>query len=309
MGRSGVVFDMKPIVIYLDQCAVSEIVKDPNLVRLRSFMEAKSINGLICCPLPFDTILESSRCGRAETRNEIFAFHKTVSGGSLFRNFFAILADELLALVRPDFRVSELSFTDDMDKVRDFSAGAGADFTDFIRRQDGRLKQFKASPVTQNASFEEILGSVSLEPVSRLWRDLGRIVDSTSAQDVSGLETPNLSRLLLKRGITKNEAEELSAKIKCRKMESIPIFYCHNRLAAMAAYDECYRKSSNFCYNDIIDQERMSTAIAYSEFAITDKAMASRVSRSNACEYSHCRVFSVTDMSDFERVLMERIPE
>lgn len=299
---------MNPIVVYLDQCAVSEMVNNPKLGGLRSFMEAKAGDGLIVCPLPFETILESSRCGKAETRNAIFAFYKKASIGLLFRSFFDILADELLTLVRPDWGASAFSFTDSMEKLRDFSAESCVNFSNLIENKNSILKKFNRNSIDKNSTFEETLESVSLEPVSLLWRDLRRIVDSNGSVEASSLECPKVSKLLLQRGVTNYEAENLAEAIRFRKMETIPVVYCHNRLAAIAANDEISRGASKYCYNDIIDQERMSTAIAFSDFAITDRAMVSRVNRSRVCEQFHCRVFSVADLIDFEDVLMERIP-
>lgn len=231
-----------PVVIYLDQCAASEIAKNPKWRGLRDFLESGVARGSLLCPLPFDTILESSRCGHPETRAEIFSFYRSVSGGWIFRQFFHILADEILALVRPTHRVTGFAYTAKMDRLLEFSAQIGPDFETLRSRRNSILASLVESPGA--ARFDQVLRDVTREPVARIWRDLRRIASSPNSQSPSEFDCPQIAEFLLDRQITAIEAEELGDKLMHHAMSAIPIQFIHNHLAAAGSHVSAVTQSA-----------------------------------------------------------------
>lgn len=295
-----------PLTIYLDQCAASVIARDPDCAGMRDFLLRGADCGTVFCPLPFDTIFETSRCERAETREAIFSFFKAASGGLIFRQFFDILADSVLFIVRNDHHVSGFDHTWEMDRLRDLSAEIGPDFDELRNERNANLSSWVDPPRPSGMSFNEVLENVSLEPVARLWRDLRQIASSSDIQSLSEFDCPRITESLLKNHITAEEADELAEKLRHHAMDAIPIQFFHNRLAAAGSHLLLQRQEAKLDYNDIIDQERISVALAFSDFAVTDRSMADRVERSGVKDVSECNVFKVGDLVEFERALTAR---
>lgn len=296
-----------PLRIYLDQCAVSEITKDPSLEKLRDLLVKSADHGTVFCLLPFDTILEASICAIPETREAIFSFFRVVSGGFVFRQFYDILADEILSIVRPNHQVVGFDHTWEMDRLRDLSAQIGPDFGELKNDRNAALRSWVDPLRPQNMSFKKVLESVTREPVARLWRDLRQIISSSDPQSLSEFDCPRITQFLLKHRITVDEAEKLEEELRHHKMDAIPVQLFHNRLAAAGSHLLLQRREAQMDYNDIIDQERLSVALAYSDFAITDKRMVARVERSGVCKISACVVFKVSDLLEFEQALKSRL--
>jgi hypothetical protein len=296
-----------PLLTYLDQCAASVIARDADCAGFRDFLVRGAACGAVFCPLPFDTILETSRCERAETREAIFSFFRAASGGLIFRQFFDILADEVLSIVRPDHQFSGFDHTWEMDRLRDLSAEIGPDFDELRNERNATLSSWVDPPRPPGMSFKEVLEDVTLEPVARLWRDLRQIASSPDIQSLSEFDCPRITASLLKNQITAEEAEKLAEKLRHHAMSAIPIQFFHNRLAAAGSHLLLQRQEARLDYNDIIDQERISVALAFSNFAVTDRSMSDRVERSGVKDVSVCNVFKVGDLVEFERALKARL--
>lgn len=292
-----------PLRVYLDQCAASEISKKSEWRELRAFLESAAERGALLCPLPFDTILESSRCGSPETREAIFSFFRNVSGGWIFRQFFDILTDELLSIVRLDHSVSAFDYTQEIDRLCGLSAEIQPVFEKLRRERNTILGTWMDDLMPPSMGFGGVLEVITLEPVARLWRDLRQIASSPNFYSLSNFECPKITDSLLKNCITAKEADELAEKLRHHAMNSIPIQFFHNRLAAAASHLQLQRPEAKFDYNDIIDQERLSVALAFSDFAVTDRSMAARVEFSGVCDLSACKIFKVSDLLEFEQAL------
>lgn len=298
---------MKPLSIYLDQCAASTIAKNPDWNELRDLLVGCAEAGNAYCPLPFDTILETSRCERTETRKAIFDLFKDVSGGWIFRQFFDILADELLHLVRPAHQFSGFDHTFETNRLCALSAEIGPAFDEERNDRNSILKSWTNQPKPLGITFNQILKDVAREPVALLWRDLRLIATSQDIRSPLNLECPKITERLLKNRLTTAEATELAEKLRHHKMSAIPIQFFHNRLAAAASQTLLQRTQAVFDYNDIIDQERMSVALAFADYAITDRSMAARIEQSGVYNVSTCKVFRVGDLRRFEKTLIEEI--
>jgi hypothetical protein len=194
-----------------------------------------------------------------------------------------------------------------MDRLCDLSAKIGPDFDELRNERNATLSSWVDPPRPPDMSFKDVLEDVSREPVARLWRDLCQIASSPDVQSLSEFDCPKITESLLKSGITAAEAEELAEKLRHHKMSAIPIQFFHNRLAAAGSHTLLQRQKASLDYNDIIDQERLSVALAFSDFAITDRSMAARVERSGIGDVSACKVFRVGDLSEFERALRIRL--
>lgn len=296
-----------PLKIYLDQCAASEIAKDPKWEELRDFLKNSADCAVAICPLPFDTILESSRCKLPETRESIFSFYQSVSGGFIFRQFFDILVDEILSIVRPHHQVAGFDYTWEMGRLCELSLQIGADFEELRNERNSTLSSWVDPPRSPDMSFEDVIKSVSLEPVAKLWRDLQLIADSTDAQSISCFEIPKITDSLIENKLTVKEAMDLANELKNHAMSKIPVMFIHNRLAAAGSYALLKRPEEKLNYNDIIDQERLSVALAFADFVVTDKRMVARIEKSGAYEICKCQVFKVSHLSDFECSLKSQL--
>ena len=260
----------------------------------------------IICPMPYETLLESSTCDIAKTRTSIFELFIQISNGRIFRQYFDVLTDELLALVRPSHIVYYFEVTERMEEMSELSARFKPEFCEMKSEKNAELGSWIDPGSHVVRTNDEVLKSVSLEPVAKLWRDLRRIAKVQDSDASSEFECGGITEKLQAKGLTAFEALELSDALLNRKMEAIPFQFYHNRLAAAGSQEAPNRVNRNVTHNDIVDQERMSVALFLADMAVTDNRMVARIVRSRVLEFTTCKVFKVGEMRDFQ-LAIERI--
>ena len=91
------------VTIYLDQCAASYLAKSEagfEWKLIREKLTAAFSSGRILCPMPTETLVESSPC-ETQVRIEIEEFFRSVSNGERFLSMWDLIIDETLRLARP----------------------------------------------------------------------------------------------------------------------------------------------------------------------------------------------------------------
>lgn len=110
-------------MLILDQNAISSLALNPNrtwleiLELLRAAIKARKL----LCPTPVETINESVHLPRAD-RKRIEHLCDELSGGYFVKFFWQILAQEVLATVRPNTDVSTLWIPERRNEISDYDS-------------------------------------------------------------------------------------------------------------------------------------------------------------------------------------------
>lgn len=295
------------MIAYLDQNACSAIVRQPEWADLRTSLEIAAKQRILFCPMPYETVLESSPCHET-TRKDIFDLFARISGGLVWKDFWQQLAESLLALVRNDMRLNPFVITGDFQVFSAISAASSAEFRDLKSARNCELKKLTPSGESQTMDHQSIIESVAAEPRGMLWRDMRRISGDQDFRHDVELECPRVTELLLELSLTPREAALLSEIVAQRGFDSIPIQFYHNRLAAaaaVAAAEDPRRGPPSF--NDLVDQERLSVALCWADWAITDKAMARRVNDAGLSGFTGCATWPLCSMVQFAETVADLI--
>lgn len=293
--------------IYLDQCACSALVRDPAWRELRELLVSFSSDGVIACPIPYETIQEASQCEPA-TRGEIFLLFHQISQGLLWKSFCDHLIDNFLWLVRGGEIPHPFRFVRDFAALSEISGEGRESFHDLKQERNQDLAALTPTPGANSMSHEDIVESVEFEVKSKLCRDLKQIAFGASLEAVTTFECARISVELLERGVTAEEASSLAEAIEAGKFSTIPVQFFHARLVAQGEWARARDdRRGPPDYNDLIDQERLSLALAWVELAITDRRMAERVRGAALEQFTPCLTFAMGEIDGFISTLKERL--
>jgi hypothetical protein len=84
----------------------------PPWENIRAILEDGFKAGLMVCPFPTETLLETAPCRDRAIRLEIEMLFSKVSAGYRFRDFGELVIDNTLALIRSNFEIESLEEID-----------------------------------------------------------------------------------------------------------------------------------------------------------------------------------------------------
>jgi len=210
-------------VVYLDQNIASRLAMaaaGTEWGRIRKLLQQGFIEKKIICPMPFETLTESSAC-RQKKRNAIAQFFNEVSGGVSLKHFTTLVAESTVALVRDDYPIIPYtvlaeSWSDD-DHSASFIAGEHAKMKGrMTKRQD----QFIPNPDPQETTPSTIFQGVEEERCGMIYCDLEKMeLDPTCPDD--DFESPWLVETLRNSKITTREIEDYKMGIEWLKKSAL----------------------------------------------------------------------------------------
>ncbi len=296
------------MTVYLDQNAASLLAKAEAATfwgEIRIELQEGFTSGRVFCPMPSETILESSPCP-SHVRAAIEAFFVSVSAEYRFRNFCEITVDEMLALVRSSHRVQHFQAIKRGWSARDDAALSTAQTAASQKALMANRMAAYVNPVgAEKLKVAEIVENAALERGGWLYRDLDQYAKEPNP-DRTNYESGWVMDGLVKRRIDQHEALRLMEAIRDRRGMFTCVNYIDLRLASQMNYDELHGRIRRYCPNDDIDRWRAAVAMACAELFITDGDCADLCRRSKLPSMLGVTVFSVRQSKQILGFLRDR---
>lgn len=295
-------------IAYLDQNAVSYLAQAKTGTHwhaIRSALTTGFEEQRIVCPMPLETIVESSPCERA-TRTAIEDFFLSVSGGTRYRAFPEILVDDTLALVRPHHEAVAFEEMGSGWAARDEAARDTREFHSQTReRMASRIQTYTSPPGVAKMTAEQIFSSSSFERCGKFWRDLQKFA-KTPTTLAADYETPWLMSGLIVHGLSPPEAQQLSEAIRFHRWVSISVNFFDLMLGSRWEHDSIHGQRPRYDPNDEVDRWRAAVALAHSDLFITDSYIADLCRRARVAKYSNAVVFSTKQADAILQFIKDR---
>jgi len=290
-------------LIYLDQCAACELaLRLSPWDRIRNLIESKVAEERILCPLPYETVLESTACDKP-TRIALTDLVDKISGGWKIKCFDELIGEETIHLVRTQpirllDRYANLIPVDDDHNKRMARA-----FEDAKSDMEARAQAFQYEAEQLGRPVAEVKKSVDLGRAGQLYRDIKRLL----AGQTAGMECPAFAQDLIRAKFTKEELEELIEHIIHHRFDAIPVNFIEARMGAQWEYEMTRLRLNprKYKFNDEIDRWRAAVALAYCDMLITDSGAAA-IARAAVRGFENaftCQIFSVRETDAIEQAI------
>jgi hypothetical protein len=317
-----------PVVVYLDQCAISEIAINrkacPQYGRLRDLLRKGHQCRQIICPVAKETITETTGIKSSQDRLEVQSLHQELAefrGRTIaFKSIADLLNEESLAIARsiaPPSKFCVIRWHNvGNDKLNNIASSKQFEAK---QRAVSRVLSLKSRRPLEIWDFEHARYVLVQERVAQVVGQLDRLaaglLPSREKKMSFGFD---LACYLHRQGLTKEELATLKHSLLNRRWETIPAFLHHNLLCAKI--EAQYRTETPRVYkaNDEIDVARMAVAMPSSALCITDKSMAALccdtnkaisglAKKKNVSGWRYCKVVSISEANvaaDFVEELM-----
>ena len=286
---------MRPIVISLDQNAASGLAmqrSDDDWQHLHDVLTAGLQSGLLVCPIPSETELETVPC-RPESRRAIEETFAELSYGIRLKTYWEQLNAESLALVRSGVDLCPLSPPPQQESE---GSGISQDDASYLKStRQARLDAFEHMPEQTDLSTAEILESISLARAGDFYRNLGNMLKGAPL-DPRDFMTAGICAYLVKNDITADELVAMRDAVIHHKWDAIPVLYYHSLLSAWAEHG--YLRGKAATANDEVDRTRTAMALFSADYFLTDSAMAELCKKAKTAQISPTKVFTVRDRKD-----------
>lgn len=299
---------MSLMIISLDQNAASYLAKAQSgeWSKLRHLLSDGFAAGLVVCPMPLETFVESAACDE-ELRRKIDAFFEAAGGRIAFRVFTDILADATLKLVRPRHKVRVFCrikgpWAHRVDSAFSAVAVHRHACDDMIAKVATHTHVVDACKM----SFEQICKSSAQERCGYLYRDLGRFIESSRRAEAD-YELKWLMRKLIASHFTTKEAEALREAILLRRWEGIPENFIEMQLGSRWEHDRLHRQRPKYDPNDDFDRWRAAVALTNADAFVTDNYAADLCRRAGTARYPCADVFSVSQVGSILKWVNEAL--
>lgn len=289
-------------VVYLDQNIASLLAMadaGSQWARIRKLLLLGFTEEKIICPMPFETVTESSSCNHKK-RIAIEQFFKEVSGGVCFKHFTSLVAESSIELVRENYFLTPYTILTQNWSDNDQSASLIADeHAKMKARMTKRQNQFIEDPNPREISFSSIFPEVEEERCGMFYRDLEKL-EIEPESPIGEFEVPWLIETLRSSEITTHEISMLKEKVRHHHWSSIPENYADMLLGSLWDRELTIRPQTKYKPNDEIDRRRAAVALVHSDVFVTDGGMAELCNRPEVSKFSTCTVFSIQQSSELE---------
>lgn len=291
-------------VIYLDQNAASRLALDDDASRwhqIRRIISRGVSKGKVVCPIPLETLVESSPCTTAQ-RMKIEELFKEIGKDTRFPYFQEAITSQTLSLIRPETSCySLIPFAAKWGHREVEAATAKSLHRKNQERMKARVAEFlNHQPQGRKRSFDEIFGASAKERSGFFFRDLERFRLSGSVGPTN-YERPLLIESLVSHGLTIVEAEALGKAVLKREWIKIPCNWVDLKIGARWDHDFQIGQRPNYLANDELDRGRAAVALCYADVFITDGYLAELCRRCGTI--STTKIFSVKQVAEIEALL------
>ncbi|HEY5232954.1 MAG TPA: hypothetical protein VIK35_05420 [Verrucomicrobiae bacterium] len=286
-------------LIILDQNAISNLALQPNkewseiLELLRNGVSREKI----ICPTASETIAETSHLPRAD-RKKIEELSEELSRGYYTKFFYDLIAQEILATVRPNVDTFPVFIPTMRQEVSDEANFKGSQA---IRKEkeDSELFVNSLERPEKNKSFT--LREAQHLAVSNWLGMMRKYLNKFRNGQMIGDEQFVIQQVLAKLNELKVTDTEISGLLQGIKNESwlkIPLLLCWLFLDGLLTY-EFFQRGRKFEYNDETDKYRAATAFHFAHGFITDRGMTAMLRQ---LKFEDPEFFSVFSVSETQRI-------
>lgn len=289
------------LVIYLDQCAISSLVRDADSSHSISALRALLLDGVqrndLICPIPDETLLESAGMQHA-TREQMWDLHLKLAANHLaFKNYWQLVREETIAIARseaPPFWLQMVNFKSLSDHAlaRTISEQVTEAKKEMKNRVAGGTFQ-KASP---DAVLMDIVESVLKQQVSHVYRQVCRLIEG-KVPDPSDHMALDLATALQKEQLSQAELGRIVEELLSRRWEQIPVIFYRGLLVAQCEIESSRVRGDPRGYkvNDEFDIPRLAVGLGYANLILTDRPMVELCRATKMEEFSDCKVGTLTE--------------
>jgi predicted kinase len=289
--------DLKLVV--LDQNAISNLAIQPTkawgeiLELLRRGVE----NGKIICPTASETIAETTHLPRAD-RKKIRELSDELSQGYYTKFFFDLIAQEILATVRPGVDTFPLWIPTTRKEVSDEESRRSSQA---IRKEKEEIELLVNSWERPEKDKSFTIREAQHLAVSNWLGLMRKYLNKFRNDQMIGDEQFVIQQILAKLNelnITDVEISGLLQGIKNESWLDIPLLLCWLFLDGLLIY-EYFQRGRKFEYNDETDKYRAATAFHFAHGFITDRGMASMLRQ---LKFEDPEIFSVFSVSETQKI-------
>jgi hypothetical protein len=286
-------------LIVLDQNAISNLALQPN----KEWSEILELlcNGVsrerIICPTAPETIAETSHLPRAD-RKRIEELSEELSRGYYTKFFYDLIAQEILATVRPNVDTFPLFIPTMRQNV--------SDEENLKRSQAIRKEKEEIELIINSFECPEKDKSFTVKDAQHLmvsnWLGLMRkYLNKFRNGQMIGDEQFVIQQVVAKLNelnVTDAEISGLLQGIKNESWLEIPLLLCWLFLDGLLTYEQ-FQRGRKFEYNDETDKYRAATAFHFAHGFITDRGMAAMLRQ---LKFEDPEIFCVFSVSETKRI-------
>lgn len=267
----------------LDQNVISMLARaeTPFWRSTRERMVQAADNGKLVCPIPPETMLETLGC-RLETRIAIRDLSLRLSRGVFFKPYFSMLAEETLALVRPEMTTCPVEPGNWNDNIEDsrLVEVVVQDIKAWKAKAEQRVVQMTDPIPTDNFSHKDLYYEICLSRAQDFRKQIRKLILGQSPDPNSIFI--DVCRYLEREKITQEELNELFKAVTNRVWDSIPLLCFHSKLSTVAQHQMSTGGKYNcnprkYSANDEWDRTRLAVGVAYCDVVITENSLAAVV--------------------------------
>ena len=272
------------MVIYLDQCAISGLAINGKCCqhkeRLRNLLLKAHQDGMIVCPVPHETILETIGISSKQDRMTVYRLQCELAdvGGQLvaFKSIHKLINEESLAIARglkhPScFELIAWHSVDD-DRL------AQQHWNNLVRAKDAMKTRFSILCADIDAcslNLNDARQGIVKEHAFHVLRQIERLEKCLHPTREDHMHMGfDLACFLQGQRLSEIELARLKEAIINRKWEAIPVIWYRGLLAAGREVNYRSPMPKQYDVNDEIDIPRMAVAMNSATVCITDRSMA-----------------------------------
>jgi len=282
------------VTVYLDQCAASYLAKaeaGSEWELIRDKLTVAFSAGRIFCPMPTETLVESSPC-ETQVRIAIEDFFRSVSNGERFFDIWDLLIDETLHLARPDYVIYPFgAIGAGWGRLDEEARIARESHTVSREKMRQRIEAHTYAPGAANKSPEEIFQSGAKNRSLMFLHDLKKF-EADPTTPVSDYELGWLMKGLMRHGLTTVEASQIAEDVRFHRWERIAVNKFDLLLGSRWDHDQLHGQRPNYQANDEIDRWRSAVALCYSDLYVTDGYTADLCRRARVADHTSTLVYS-----------------
>jgi hypothetical protein len=271
---------------------------------IRDKLTAAFSAGRIICPMPTETLVESSPC-ETQVRIAIENLFRNVSNGERFLVIWDLIIDETLRLARPSHVIYPFGAIGAgrgrRDEAAKIAREANAVGREKMRQQ---IVAYTFAPGAADRTPEEIFRSGIKDRCGIFWCDLKKFgADPTTP--VSDYEWGWLMDGLMRHNLTTAEASKIGEAVRLCKWERIAVNHFDLLIGSRWDHDHLHGQRPHYHANDEIDRWRSAVALCYSDLYITDGYTADLCRRARVADHTSTLVYSTRQTHEILQFIEE----
>ena len=300
------------MTLYLDQCAAGYLIGankgSASWMALREVLEKGFAENRLLCPMPLETLAESAAPGFGrENRIKMEELFTAIGGGTTFKDFYTILEQETLNLVRPtrDFTPYCKPPPRGWGTRDDAASRANANYRQALSSMAERIRvhrEVPCPPGDEQLGRWQVFESVARERSRTFEGDLLRLGNGAT----DGFEIPWLTQWIAESRLSPGELDLLLERVRDQTWQFTGVNLVDLIVGSQWDYDHLQGWRAKYKANDEIDRWRAAVALCWSDLLITDGPAATLLKSSNVSAFTTPIVYSVKDVDAILQFLTSR---